>query len=158
MDVASSRVKGAVVLRRVPMRVAALDFGKARIGVAVSDELGLMAHPRPFLPAKNRKAVLTAIVRLKEEEGIERFLVGLPLRLGGEVGSTADDVTRFAQQVCDHTGCEVELVDERLSTVQASRALREGGLSSKEQRSRVDSAAAAVILQAWLDAPGRRAR
>lgn len=140
------------------MRVAALDFGKARIGVAISDELGWMAHPRPFLPARDRKAVFAAILRLKEEDGVERFLVGLPLRLGGEAGSTAEDVTRFAQEVCDRTGCEVELVDERLSTVQASRALRESGLSSKEQRSRVDSAAAAILLQSWLDAPGRRGR
>jgi putative Holliday junction resolvase len=138
------------------MRVAALDFGKARIGVAVSDELGLLAHPRPFLPARNRKAALAALGLLQREEGIERFLVGLPRRLGGEAGTTADEVIRFAQEVSDLTGCEVELVDERLSTVQASRALREGGLSSKEQRGRVDSAAAAILLQAWLDAPGRR--
>jgi putative Holliday junction resolvase len=158
MVAASSRVKGAVVLRRGAMRVAALDFGKARIGVAVSDELGLLAHPRPFIPAKNRKAALAAVRRLKEEEAIERFLVGLPLRLGGEAGSTAAEVTRFAQEVCDQTGCEVELVDERLSTVQASRALRDGGLSSKDQRGRIDSAAAAVLLQAWLDGPGRRPR
>ncbi len=140
------------------MRVVALDFGKARIGVAVSDELGLLAHPRPFLPAKNRKAVLSALRRLKEEEGVERFLVGLPLRLNGAAGTTADEVTRFAQDVCNATGCEVELVDERLTTVQASRALREGGLSSKEQREKIDSASAAVLLQAWLDAPGRRPR
>jgi putative Holliday junction resolvase len=156
MVAGSSRVKGAVVLRRVPMRVAALDFGKARIGVAISDELGLLAHPRPFLPGKNRRAVLESLRRLREEEGITCFLVGLPLRLGGEAGSTADEVIRFAQEVCDHTGCEVELIDERLSTVQASRALRDGGLSSKQQRSRIDSAAAAVLLQAWLDAPDRR--
>ncbi|MCS6900606.1 MAG: Holliday junction resolvase RuvX [Myxococcales bacterium] len=138
------------------MRVAALDVGKARIGVAVSDELGLLAHPRPFVPARNREAALHAIKLLQREEGIERFLVGLPRRLGGEAGSIAAEVIRFAQEVSNLTGCEVELVDERWSTVQASRALRAGGLSSKEQRGRVDSAAAAVLLQAWLDAPGRR--
>jgi len=138
------------------MRVAALDYGKVRIGVAVSDELGMLAHPRPFIPSKNRKEALAAVLRLKQEEAIERFLVGLPMRLGGGAGSTADEATRFAQEVSNVTGCEVELVDERWSTVQASRALSAGGVDQRDQRKRIDSAAAAVLLQAWLDAPGRR--
>lgn len=140
------------------MRVAALDYGKARIGVAVCDELGMLAHPRAPIAARDRKQAIAAIQQLQRDEGIERFLVGLPLHLGGAAGQSADEATRFAQQVSDATGCEVELVDERWSTVQASRALREGGMSSKQQRQRIDSAAAAVLLQAWLDGPGRLRR
>lgn len=140
------------------MRVAALDYGKVRIGVAVSDELGLLAHPRPPLPAKNRNETFAELLRLKQEEGVERFLVGLPVRLGGGAGSTTDEVMRFAQKVSDTTGCEVEMIDERWSTVQASRALRAGGVSSRDQRQRIDSAAAAILLQAWLDGPGRQGR
>ena len=138
------------------MRVAALDYGKARIGVAVSDELGMLAHPRPPIQAKNRRAALAAIQKLRQDEGIERFVIGVPVRLGGQAGQAADEATRFAQDVSNATGCEVELVDERWSTVQASRALRDGGVSARDQRQRIDSAAAAVLLQAWLDAPGRR--
>lgn len=133
------------------MRVAALDYGKARIGVAVSDELGMLAHPRPPIPARDRKAALAAVAALKRDEGVERFLIGLPLRMGGEAGDAAAAVLKFAQQVSNTTGCEVEMIDERWSTVQASRALREGGVSSRDQRGRIDSAAAAVLLQAWLD-------
>jgi putative Holliday junction resolvase len=131
--------------------VAALDYGKARIGVAVSDELGMLAHPRPPIPAKDRRQALAAVKQLRDDEGIERFLVGLPVRLGGEAGLSAGEATRFAQQVSDLTGCEVEMVDERWSTVQASRALRAGGVKARDQRQRIDGAAAAVLLQAWLD-------
>jgi len=135
-------------------RAAAIDLGKARVGVAVADELGLFAHPRPLIDGRDRKALLAALAALAREEGIQRFLVGLPLEMNGAEGPAARRAASFAQALADATGVEVELVDERLSTVEASRRLREGGVDARRGKPRVDGAAAAVILQAWLD--GRR--
>ena len=134
------------------MRAAALDFGKARIGLAVADELGLLAHPRPPLAAGSRKAALAALAALASAEKIERFVVGLPVTLSGEQGAAARRVRTFAQQVADATGCDVELWDERLTTVQAKRVLRDQGVSSRDERGVIDGVAACLILQAWLDA------
>jgi putative holliday junction resolvase len=131
-------------------RVAAIDLGKARVGVAVTDELGAMAHPRPFLPGHSRKPLLAALRALAEEERLERFLVGLPLEMTGEEGPAAARAIAFAHELADATGVEVELVDERLSTVEASRRLSEGGRSSRDQKARIDGAAAAVMLESWL--------
>jgi putative Holliday junction resolvase len=139
-----------------PPKVAAIDLGKARAGVAVTDELGVMAHARPFLPVSSKKALLVSLAALARDEKIERFLVGLPLDMTGEEGPAARRAVAFAHELCEATGVEVELVDERLSTVEASRRLHDGGLLGRAQKSRIDGAAAALILQAWLDARLRR--
>jgi putative Holliday junction resolvase len=138
--------------KRLTKRVAAIDLGKARVGVAVTDELGLMAHARPFLDGKSRKALLASLVELAREEQLERFLVGLPLEMNGDHGPAAQRALEFAQQLADATGVEIEMIDERLSTVEASRRLRDRGVKARDQKSLVDGAAAAVILQSWLDA------
>jgi len=136
-------------------RIAGLDFGQARIGVAVSDELGLMAHPRPFIPSKPPERALAQLVALARAEGIERFIVGLPRHLSGEEGASAVTARKFARAVEKATSVAVELVDERLSTVEAHARLRESGHDSRAAKTRVDSAAAALLLQAWLDARAR---
>jgi putative Holliday junction resolvase len=133
------------------MRVAAIDLGKARVGLAVSDELAVLAHPRDALDASNRKKLLEALAELAHTEKISRFLVGWPLNRSGEEGREAIRARKFAQALADATHLEVELVDERFSTVEATRRLAEGGTSARARRSVVDSAAAAVLLQAWLD-------
>lgn len=140
--------------KRRPLRVAAIDLGKARVGLAVTDELGMMAHVRPNLDGKSRKPLLAALVALAKDEGIERFLVGLPLDMSGTEGPAADRALAFAHELANATGIEVEMVDERLSTVEASRRLSDSGHSARAQKSRIDGASAAVILQAWLDARG----
>jgi putative Holliday junction resolvase len=137
-------------------RVAALDPGAVRVGVAIADDLGMMAHPRGFLAARPRPALLAALVDLAKEEGITRFVVGLPLDMRGTEGEAARRVRDLAQAICDSTGCEVELWDERLTTVQAQRALTASGLKREKARARIDEASAVTILQAWLD--GRAAR
>lgn len=135
----------------IPSVVMALDFGKARVGVAVSDELGVLAHPRKALDASNRKALLAEIVRIAEEETVKRILVGLPLEMAGAMGPSAQRAMSFAQAVANATGLEVELVDERLTTAEAQKKLGAAGRAKKEQRSVIDGAAASVLLQAWLD-------
>src|SRR5689334_18117445 len=122
------------------MRVAAIDLGKVRVGLAVSDELGVLAHPRTALAGGNPKKLLGDLARLAREEGIGRFLVGLPLNRTGGEGREAARARKFAQALADATGLEVELVDERLSTVEATRRLAEGGISARERRPLVDSA------------------
>jgi putative Holliday junction resolvase len=132
--------------------VAAIDLGRTRVGIAVSDELGKLAHPRKPLSGKSRAALLASLRELAEHEGVGRFVVGLPLTLGGEPGTAARRAMRFCQQLADTTGVEVELVDERLTSVQAQRELFEGGASGARARQRIDGVAAAILLQQWLDA------
>ena len=133
-----------------------LAHGKARIGVAVSDELGAYAHPRAAVPAKDGPRALRALRALVASEEITHVLVGLPTSLSGVEGEAAARVRRFAQQVADATGLGVELIDERMSTVHAKRELAMSGVAARDQRDKVDGVAACLMLQAWLDA--RRAR
>lgn len=138
------------------MRVAALDLGKVRVGLAVSDELGALAHPRAPLDGRNRKQLLQQIREFAEEEEITRFLVGLPLDASGQEGPAARKALDFAEQVAEATGLPVVMWDERFTTVEATRRLQEGGHRGKKSRQKVDGAAACVMLQAWLDRPRRR--
>ncbi len=134
------------------MRAAAIDLGKVRVGLAVADELGVLAHPRQFLDGRDSGRLVEALGRLAVEEGIELFLVGLPRMLSGEEGPAARRARQFAQKLHACTGLRVELVDERLTTREAMTRLRDQQLDARESRQRVDSAAAAILLQQWLDA------
>lgn len=147
--------------------VAAVDLGDARVGLAVSDDLGLFAHPRPALDGKSRKPLLRALAEFAREEGVSRFLVGLPLDMSGAHGLRARKATEFAQMLADATGLDIELVDERLTTVEAARQLHacdapvrerannRRGSKSVARTGKIDTAAATVLLQAWLDGQPR---
>jgi putative Holliday junction resolvase len=133
------------------MRTCALDHGEARVGVAIADELGALAHPRGAWPAKPEKALFEALATLVREEGIGRFVVGLPLDMKGGEGEAARKVRAFAQRLADATGVDVELWDERLSTVEARKKLGAAGLRERDMREHIDAASAVTILQSWLD-------
>lgn len=133
------------------VRAAAVDLGKARVGLAVADELGVLAHPRRYLDGGDTRRVVEALTELAREEGIGLFLVGLPRKLSGEEGPSARRARVFAEKLAARSGVRVELVDERLSTHQARARLREQGVRDRDARERIDSASAAVLLQAWLD-------
>jgi len=133
-------------------RTCALDLGRARVGVAIDDDLGLMAHPRGHFSGRDRKALLAEIARFAKDEGVEHVLVGLPLRLSGREGPEAREARAIAQQIADATGLTVELCDERLTTVQAHRALSDSGVRGRDRKQVIDEAAACAILQSWLDA------
>lgn len=153
----SSSSKGPPRVSR--KRVCALDPGAVRVGVAVSDDLGLFAHPRGVLAAKPRPKLVEALIELVRDEGIDRILVGLPLDMRGTEGEAARRVRDLAQAIADATNVDVELVDERLTTVQAQRALTASELKGEKARARIDEAAAVQILQTWLDErAARRAR
>jgi putative Holliday junction resolvase len=133
-------------------RTCALDLGAVRIGVAIADELGFMAHPRGVLAARPRPAFLEALKKLVAAENITKIVVGFPLDMRGTEGEAARRTRETAQVIADATGCDVELVDERLTTTQAQRAITASGLKREKARARIDEAAAVEILQAWLDA------
>ena len=133
-----------------PGRVLGLDLGDARIGVAISDDARRMAVPlgtvRTGAPADVR-----AIAELVREHAVTLVVVGHPLLLSGKAGERAHHAERFAAALTGLLEIPVLLQDERLSTVEAERALREAGASGRDRRRAVDRSAATVILQAWLD-------
>jgi putative holliday junction resolvase len=133
-----------------PGRVLGLDLGDARIGVAISDDARRMAVPlgtvRTGAPADVR-----AIADLIREHGVTLVVVGHPLLLSGESGERAHHTERFAAAIREALDVPVQLQDERLSTVEADRALRETGAGGRDRRRTIDRSAATVILQAWLD-------
>jgi putative holliday junction resolvase len=133
------------------MRCAGIDLGKVRVGLAVSDELGLMAHARPYLDGRNPGQLVDALSNLATSECIDVFVVGLPLALDGHEGTAARRARSFAERLQSRTGVRVILMDERLTTKQASQQLRAAGRSSKQQREVIDGVAAVVLLQTYLD-------
>jgi putative holliday junction resolvase len=137
-------------------RVCALDLGAARVGVAISDELGMMAHPRGVIAARPRPKLLEALKELVSAENVSRIVVGFPLDMRGTEGEAARRAREIAQQIADATACDVELFDERLTTVQAKRALTASEVFGQKAKDRIDEASAVEILQAWLDARAAR--
>ncbi len=137
------------------MRVMALDLGERRVGVAVSDPSGVVATPRSVVDAAEVRRLGPAFRQLVDEVGPELLLVGLPLTLGGEEGPQAHRIRSQAGQIAHGLGLPVEFADERLSSEEASRRLRELGLSERERRGRLDMVAASIFLQAWLDERAR---
>jgi putative Holliday junction resolvase len=137
------------------VRAAAIDLGAVRVGLAVADDLGLLAHPRPFLDGKNQHALLRHLKELQAAEQIELFVLGLPRELNGREGPAAKRARAFAEKLEQATPAKVELYDEWLSTREAAGRLRAQGLNAKQQRGRIDSAAAAILLQSWLDKAAR---
>ena len=134
-----------------PGRVLGLDLGDARIGVAISDGGRRMAVPLGTVRTGAPQDV-KAVADLVAENDVTLVVVGHPLQLSGEAGERAHLAERFAEALRSLLRVEVRLQDERLSTVEADRALREAGASGRERRRTVDRSAATVILQAWLDA------
>jgi putative Holliday junction resolvase len=130
-------------------RIVALDPGSARIGVAVSDPLGITAQPHETLDA----AASDLDERLRSlAAGADRFVVGLPVGLSGEEGPAAAAARAFAARVEEVTGLPVDLHDERFTTVTAERVLVEAGMRRERRKHARDRVAAAVLLQSYLDA------
>jgi putative holliday junction resolvase len=133
-------------------RVLGLDLGDARIGVAVSDPDRRVAVSVGTVHVGQPPGELKAIAALAREHEAILVVVGLPLSMSGEHGTQAQHATSFADALRGFLDVPVELQDERLSTVEAERGLRAAGVKGRDLRRVVDRSAAAVILQAWLDA------
>jgi len=134
------------------MRILALDLGERRVGVALSDPDGIMAQPLVQLEPRGRRDLVAAVVRLVEEHGAGRVLVGMPLLADGTRGEQARRADAVVAALGEALKVPVVEWDERFSTQEAEQALREAGVKPRRRRERLDKAAAAVILQAYLDA------
>ncbi len=139
------------------MRVLGLDVGRRRVGVAVSDPTGIIASPLGVIEVRGIKNTIRRVLDICREQQAERIVVGLPVSLGGELGPQAREVLGFVEALRRESPVPVETWDERLSTVGATRLLRAGGHDSRSMRGRVDAAAAAFMLQGYLDSRRRSA-
>lgn len=132
------------------MRIAALDVGDARIGVAVSDELGITAQGIGVVQRVGGKRDLEALAQMLGPYTPERVVVGLPLNMNGTEGPQAARVRAFADKVGAHLGLPIEFWDERLTTVAAERILLEADVSRRRRKDVIDKVAAALILEGFL--------
>jgi putative Holliday junction resolvase len=132
-------------------RALGIDHGDARIGLAMSDQLGMLAHPHSTLKVAEGDP-LPKIAELVGKEQIEMIVLGLPRNMDGTYGPAAEKVRAFADKLRAAVPCPVKLWDERLTTKAAQRGLHAAGKNTKQSREVIDQAAAQLILQGWLDA------
>jgi putative Holliday junction resolvase len=151
--------------------ILAVDYGRARIGLAIADSETRMPQPLSTMERVNRNEDMRRLRELVREHGVKQIVVGLPLRLDGTRGEMAEEVERFAERVRKQIGVPVEMVDERLTSWEAERILEEvqgrfihddklgGGKKPKKAQAKmtVDAVAAAVILKEYLDRQGQTA-
>jgi len=134
----------------------ALDVGDRRIGVALSDPTQTLSSPLSTIDCDHDKDPVRSIISLADEYGTEKIIVGLPITLAGKLGTQARSVLQFIKQLKAETNIDISTVDERYSTIEARRKIRESSTTRRHrERGDVDAAAAAVMLQSYLDAVTR---
>ena len=129
-------------------RSLGLDIGDRWIGVAMSDPQGILASPHTIIRRTDESSGINAILAIIDQNQVEAVVVGLPLSLKGSIGSQAEKVQSFVQELSAHTKVPIEYRDERLTTVEAQRLMR---MTKKGRKDRDDAVAAALILQEYLD-------
>jgi putative Holliday junction resolvase len=134
---------------RAMNRILGLDFGRARIGVAISDELQMLAHPLETIPAHEEPA--SRVAEIVREKQVDHVVAGIPRQMNGQIGTAATEVLEFVEKLRAILPCPVVTWDERLTTVAAHRALRDAGKKTRDTRGYVDQVAAQMILQTYLD-------
>ena len=132
-------------------RALGIDLGEVRIGIAISDELRMLAHPLETIHLKECTDPLARIAEITERDAVDIIILGLARNMDGSYGPAAEKARSFAEQLRARVDCEVRLWDERLTSVAAQRALHESGRSVKQSRPIIDQVAAQLILQGWLD-------
>jgi putative Holliday junction resolvase len=138
-----------------PARVLGLDVGSRTIGMAVSDPLGLTAQGLTTLRRRNKRHDLGALEAVIAQYSVREIVVGLPLRLSGASGTQAEKMQAFAEELRKRFGLPVHLWDERLTSAEANRVLRDSAMSIKRRGEVVDRLAAVLILQNWMDSRGK---
>lgn len=133
------------------MRYLGLDIGDKRIGIAISDPEEILASPLTTVTRDDDEKAIEAILELVNKHEVQRIVVGLPYSLDGSIGRQANKVMSFVEELSKHTEAEIETRNERLSSVAAERLLAEASTKRKTARLRRDAAAAAFILQGYLD-------
>lgn len=139
-----------------PSRILGLDVGVRRIGIAVSDPLGLTAQGLPTLQRRNRRYDHSELQKLIREYSVKEIVVGNPLRMSGESGAQAEKMAAFAAQLRQEFSLPVHLWDERLSTAEAHRLLDDTEIRDARRKEVIDKMAAVLILQSFLDARALR--
>ena len=129
--------------------ILGLDFGRARIGAAISDELQLLAHPLETIPANEQAP--SRVAGIVREKKVDHVVTGIPRRMDGQIGAAATEVLQFVEKLREILPCPVVTWDERLTTAAAHRALRDAGKKTRQTRGYVDQVAAQMILQSYLD-------
>lgn len=131
--------------------ILGLDIGDARTGVAISDELGIAAHPLCTIQRKSRKALLAELQELIAVHKVERIVIGLPLQLDGETGAQARKVKRFAEKLEQHVNLPIIFWDESFTTFEATQILQGTKKRRKKRKQVIDQVAAVLILEGYLE-------
>ncbi len=133
------------------MRILGIDYGEKRIGLAISDPLGLTAQGLPTIERVNSEDYLQKLADVIKEKGVSRIIVGLPKSMNDTIGKKAEEVLQFVEVLKSHLNLPVITVDERLTTVRAYKAMSESKMSLRKKQKRVDMISAQFILQSYLD-------
>jgi putative holliday junction resolvase len=134
-----------------PMRILAIDHGTKRIGLAISDELGIIAQPLEFVLAEPFDKFIARLREIIQEKQVELLLVGMPRNMDGSYGPAALKTEAFVGAIKSAVVVPVKLWDERLTSAQANRYLIEGNVRREQRKQKVDKTAAAILLQSYLD-------
>jgi putative Holliday junction resolvase len=133
------------------MRVLAIDHGTKRVGLAISDPLGMIAQPLEFVPAEPFNQLLSRLKEILQEKQVELVLVGMPRNMDGSYGPAALKVQGFVAVLKEAIVTPIQTWDERLTSAQANRFLIEADVRRKDRKTKVDKTAAAILLQSYLD-------
>lgn len=137
-------------------RILGIDYGECRVGLAIGDELGMMALPLTVLQVRGTKQIVLDVLDICREKQVTTIVVGLPLNMDGSRGSAAAAVDKFIQRLREQSALPVEVWDERLSSRQAERLLIDSDVSRRKRKGLVDQLAAHVVLQSYLDAHAQK--
>jgi putative Holliday junction resolvase len=151
MPLARQRQKESLMASAIAGRILAIDYGRKRIGLAISDGLGVTAQPLAVLTRKNRTADMKRLREICTRYSVSQIIVGYPVHITGELSEMADEASRFAGRLTKALGIETELIDERLTTWEARQTLSETKGRSAGKRAVVDDVAAAVLLRDYLE-------
>jgi putative Holliday junction resolvase len=132
-------------------RILALDVGRKRIGLAISDELGITAQGLETLERQGRREDIESLRRLAAERGVTRFLIGDPLHMSGDASRQGDYTREFAGELERKTGLSVEFRDERWTSREAERTIRGAGVANRARKPTIDKLSAVILLQSYLD-------
>lgn len=132
-------------------KILGLDYGEKRIGIAISDEDKKFSFIRQVLSRQPEAELFSSLKNLCQSEEVVKIIIGLPLDQAGDIGPAAAKVKEFGTNLAEQIGIPAEYMDERFTTTMADKQFRQGGLSSKDSRKNIDSRAAQLILQTYLD-------
>jgi len=132
-------------------RTLAIDYGRRRVGLAVTDLLNITAQGLPTIEVDSPADIITWVIEHRQEWEVERIVMGLPRSLSGGMGAMADEVTEFAEQLREKTQLPVELLDERLTSREAHAIFAKGGKKLKGRKDKIDRIAAVLLLQHYLE-------